>query len=107
MHKKRQKIMHSKLNFRPVQIITDHVIYNSPYKYGPAENGHKHRQNVDIFGLPKYPPLLVNVVCERSLRMFILFDSWKHQQWVKEAKHLCPSFILTHCTSVPFAASAT
>ena len=37
---RKDKIMHSKLDFRPVQIITDHVIYNSPYKYGPAENGH-------------------------------------------------------------------
>ena len=36
---RKDKIMHSKLDFRPVQIITDHVIYNSPYKYGPAENG--------------------------------------------------------------------
>ena len=38
---RKDKIMHSKLDFRPVQIITDHVIYNSPYKYGPAENGQK------------------------------------------------------------------
>ena len=30
---RKDKIMHSKLDFRPVQIITDHVIYNSPYKY--------------------------------------------------------------------------
>ena len=38
--------MHSKLDFRPVQIITDHVIYNSPYKYGPAENGHPLAENL-------------------------------------------------------------
>ena len=25
--------MHSELDFRPVQIIKGHVIYNSPYKY--------------------------------------------------------------------------
>ena len=31
--------MHSELDFRPVQIITGHAIYNSPYKYWPAENG--------------------------------------------------------------------
>ena len=31
-HKKRQ-LMHSLLDFRPVKIITGHVIYNSPYKY--------------------------------------------------------------------------
>ena len=30
--------MHSELDFRPVQIITGHVIYNSPYKYWPDEN---------------------------------------------------------------------
>ena len=30
--------MHSELDFRPVQIITDPVIYNSPYKYWPDEN---------------------------------------------------------------------
>ena len=35
--------MHSQLDFRPVQIITDHVIYNSPYKYWPAENGQGQR----------------------------------------------------------------
>ena len=30
--------MHAELDFRPVQIITGHVIYNSPYKYWPDEN---------------------------------------------------------------------
>ena len=30
--------MHSELDFRPVQIITGHVIYNRPYKYWPDEN---------------------------------------------------------------------
>ena len=30
--------MHSELDFRPVQIIAGHVIYNSPYKYWPNEN---------------------------------------------------------------------
>ena len=33
---RKDKIMHSLLDFRPVQIITYHVIYYSPYK---AENG--------------------------------------------------------------------
>ena len=31
--------MHSGLDFRPVQIITGHVVYNSPYKYWVSENG--------------------------------------------------------------------
>ena len=31
--------MHSELDFRPVQLITSHVIYKSPYKYWPDENG--------------------------------------------------------------------
>ena len=35
-------ILHSELDFRPVQIITGHVIYNSPYKYWPDENGPSH-----------------------------------------------------------------
>ena len=35
---KKDKIMHSELNFRPVQIITGHLIYNSPYKYWLDEN---------------------------------------------------------------------
>ena len=30
--------MHSELDFRSVQIITGHVIYNNPYKYWPVEN---------------------------------------------------------------------
>ena len=30
--------MHSELDFRPVQIITGHVTYNSPYEYWPDEN---------------------------------------------------------------------
>ena len=30
--------MHSELDFRPVQVISSHVIYNSPYKYWPYEN---------------------------------------------------------------------
>ena len=38
-HKKRQIMMHSELDVRPVQIITGHVIYNSPYKYWLADNG--------------------------------------------------------------------
>ena len=33
--------MHSELDFRPDQIITGHVIYNSTYKYWPDENGQK------------------------------------------------------------------
>ena len=32
--------MHKYLDFRPVQIVTGHVIYNSPYKYWPAEHSH-------------------------------------------------------------------
>ena len=32
--------MYSKLDLMPVQIITVHVIYNSPYKYWPDENDH-------------------------------------------------------------------
>ena len=32
--------MHLELDFRPVQIISGHVIYNSPYKYWPDKNGH-------------------------------------------------------------------
>ena len=31
--------MHSEIDFRPVQIKIGHVIYNSPYKYWPDENG--------------------------------------------------------------------
>ena len=31
--------MHSKIDFRPVQNITGHMTYNSPYKYWVAENG--------------------------------------------------------------------
>ena len=38
MHKKRQ-ILHSELDFRPVQIITGHVIYKTPNKYWPDKNG--------------------------------------------------------------------
>ena len=34
-------MMYLKLEFRPVQIITGHVIYNSPYKYWPDENDPK------------------------------------------------------------------
>ena len=34
--------MHSELDFRSVQIITGHVIYNSPYKYWPDENDPYH-----------------------------------------------------------------
>ena len=29
----KDKILHSELDFMPVQIITGHVIYNSPYDY--------------------------------------------------------------------------
>ena len=36
---RKDKIVHSELDFRPVRIITDHMIYNSPYKYWPAERG--------------------------------------------------------------------
>ena len=39
---KKDKILHSELDFRPVQILTGHVIYNSPYKYWPNENGQNH-----------------------------------------------------------------
>ena len=35
-------IMHSELDFRPVQIIIGHVIYNSPYKYWPDEKDLSH-----------------------------------------------------------------
>ena len=40
--------MHLKLDFRPVKIITDHVIFNSPYKYWPAERGPSHRNLVSF-----------------------------------------------------------
>ena len=35
---RKDKIVHSELDFRPVQIITGHVIYNNPYQYWPDEN---------------------------------------------------------------------
>ena len=40
---KKDKIMHSELDFRPASIITGHLIYNTPYKYIPDENDLDHR----------------------------------------------------------------
>ena len=66
--------MHSELDFRPVQIITGHVIYNSPYKYWPDENGHSGVQRKNSRSLElKAADIAWRVKATRQIR-----DDWEN-----------------------------
>ena len=75
-HKKRLNVP---LDFMPVQIITGHVIYNSHYKYWPAERGHTQILVKDwLFRLGSHESEYSNM----ASKTVMIFLGWLVKSWI-------------------------